>query len=46
MMAKKIKWEEMRPEEFVAARQAAPVAYLAIGPLECHSLHLPLGSIR
>jgi len=40
---KKIKWEQMRPDEFVAARDARPVAYLAIGPLEWHSLHLPLG---
>jgi len=40
----KFKWEEMRPDEFVAARTAAPVAYVAIGPLEWHSLHLPLGT--
>lgn len=42
-MAKKVKWEEMRPDEFVAAREGASVAYVAVGPLEWHSLHLPLG---
>ncbi len=40
----KIRWEEMLPHEFVAAREAKPVAYLAVGPLEWHSLHLPLGT--
>lgn len=41
---KKIAWEEMLPHEFIAAREAAPVAYMAIGPLEWHSFHLPLGN--
>jgi len=40
----KIKWEEMLPHEFLAARDAKPVAYVAVGPLEWHSLHLPLGT--
>jgi creatinine amidohydrolase len=41
---KKVKWEEMLPHELAAAREAFPVAYVAIGPLEYHSKHLPLGT--
>jgi creatinine amidohydrolase len=38
-----VRYELMRPEEIVAARAKAPVAYVPIGPLEWHGPHLPLG---
>jgi creatinine amidohydrolase len=34
----------MRPDEVVAARRHAPVAFLPVGPLEWHGPHLPLGT--
>ena len=36
-------YELMRPDQVVAARAAAPVAYVPVGPLEWHGPHLPLG---
>src|SRR3954452_823819 len=36
-------YEFMRPDQIVGARQAAPVAYIPVGPLEWHGPHLPLG---
>jgi len=44
MINKKVLYEEMLPEEFAAAIEAAPVAYLPLGTLEWHSFHLPLGA--
>jgi creatinine amidohydrolase len=39
----KIELELMTPDEVVAARDAASVAYVPIGPIEWHGPHLPLG---
>ena len=39
----KIRFEEMRPDELAAAREAAPVAYFPIGSTEYHGFHLPTG---
>lgn len=44
MTNKKVLYEEMLPNEFAEAIQAAPVAYLPLGTLEWHSFHLPLGA--
>lgn len=38
-----LRYELMRPEQVVAARARAPVAYVPMGPLEWHGPHLPLG---
>lgn len=40
---KKVRYEEMRPYEIVAARKGKPVAYLAIGGVEWHGEHNPVG---
>lgn len=40
----KILYTEMRPNEFEEALAKAPIAYLPLGTLEWHGLHLPLGS--
>ncbi len=39
-----VRYEFMRPQEILAAREKAPVAYLPIGPLEWHAPHLPYGT--
>lgn len=39
----KIRYEEMLPHEFEAARSAAPIAYLPWGAHEWHGLHNALG---
>jgi creatinine amidohydrolase len=36
--------ELLRPEELLAAQQECPLVYVPLGPLEWHSLHLPLGT--
>jgi creatinine amidohydrolase len=38
-----VRYERLRPEQIVAARAQAPVAYLPLGPLEWHGPHLPYG---
>jgi creatinine amidohydrolase len=38
-----VRYELMRPDQIIAARDRAPVAYLPIGPLEWHGPHLPYG---
>jgi creatinine amidohydrolase len=38
-----VRYEYLRPQQIVAARDKAPVVYIPIGPLEWHGLHLPLG---
>ena len=43
-MMRKIRFEEMLPHEFDDAIQECPVAYLPLGTLEYHGLHLPLGN--
>lgn len=40
----KILYEEMRPEEFLESLNEFPVAYLPLGTLEWHGLHMPLGA--
>ena len=37
------KWEELRPEEFLAELRRAPVVYWACGPMEDHGLQNALG---
>ena len=39
----KVRWEEMRPDELAAAREAAPVVYFPMGSTEYHGFHLPTG---
>lgn len=39
-----VRYEWMTPEEVVRAREAAPVAFVPIGPLEWHGPHLPMGT--
>jgi len=41
---KKVLYEELTPGEFSERLADCPVAYLPLGTLEWHSLHLPLGS--
>jgi creatinine amidohydrolase len=41
---KKVLYEELTPAEFSERLADCPVAYLPLGTLEWHSLHLPLGS--
>src|SRR4051794_24392902 len=38
-----VRYELMRPDEVVQAREQASIAYVPIGPLEWHGPHLPLG---
>lgn len=38
-----VHFELLRPGEIVAERDRCPLVYLPLGPLEWHSLHLPLG---
>jgi creatinine amidohydrolase len=39
-----IRYELMRPQQIIAAREKASVAYIPIGPLEWHAPHLPYGT--
>lgn len=43
-MTPNVRFERMRPDEIVAAREQSPLAFLPIGPLEWHGPHLPLGT--
>ncbi len=40
----KVQYETMTPPEIRAARESKPVAYLPLGTLEWHGLHLPVGN--
>lgn len=40
----KVKYSELRPEEFRQRLQQKPLAYLPLGTLEWHGEHLPLGA--
>lgn len=40
----KVLYEELRPDEFVDRLNNCPIAYLPLGTLEWHGMHLPLGS--
>ena len=44
MSCKKVLYEELQPSEFVERINTFPVAYLPLGTLEWHGLHLPLGA--
>jgi len=39
-----VRYEFMRPDQIIAAREQAPVAFVPLGPLEWHALHLPIGT--
>ena len=39
-----VRYELLRPQEIVAERERCPVVYLPLGPLEWHSLHMPVGT--
>jgi creatinine amidohydrolase len=39
-----IRYELLRPQQIIAAREKVPVAYVPIGPLEWHAPHLPYGT--
>jgi creatinine amidohydrolase len=39
-----VRFELLRPQEIVAERGRCPVAYVPVGPLEWHSLHMPVGT--
>jgi len=44
MDKRKVLYEELRPDEFLERLNECPIAYLPLGTLEWHGLHLPLGS--
>ena len=44
MMKKKVLYEELRPREFIEKINECPVAYLPLGTLEWHGLHMPYGA--
>ena len=41
---KKVLYEELQPAEFVEKVNEFPVAYLPLGTIEWHGLHMPLGA--
>jgi len=41
---RKVQYEEMLPHEFEDALREFPVAYVPVGSLEWHGLHLPMGT--
>lgn len=43
-MEEKVLYEELTPSDFILRLREAPIAYLPLGTLEWHGLHLPLGS--
>lgn len=43
-MKRKVRYELMTPDEIIVAREACPVAFVPVGPLEWHGPHLPLGT--
>lgn len=44
MSCDKVLYEELRPAEFVERINNCPIAYLPLGTLEWHGLHMPLGA--
>lgn len=44
MKENKVLYEELRPREFIERINECPVAYLPLGTLEWHGLHLPYGA--
>ncbi len=43
-MVPKVRYEEMLPHQIVEARQACPIAYVALGGVEWHGEHLAVGN--
>ncbi len=43
-MRQKVLYEELTPNEFQVRLKEAPIAYLPLGTLEWHGLHMPLGA--
>jgi creatinine amidohydrolase len=43
-MDREIRMEYLRPAQVVAEREACPLVFLPLGPLEWHGPHLPLGT--
>lgn len=41
--SREVRYERLRPQEIIAARELASVAYIPLGPLEWHGPHLPIG---
>lgn len=41
---REVRYDRLRPAEVVAARENCPVAWLPLGTIEWHGLHLPLGT--
>ncbi len=39
-----VQFELLRPGEIVAERDRCPLVYVPLGPLEWHSLHMPMGT--
>jgi creatinine amidohydrolase len=39
-----VQFELLRPDEIVAERERVPLVYVPLGPLEWHSLHMPVGT--
>ena len=39
-----VRFELLRPGEIVAERKRCPLVFVPVGPLEWHSLHLPVGT--
>ena len=40
---KEVRYELMRPAELIRRREACPLAYLPLGPIEWHGWHNPSG---
>ncbi len=38
-----VRYELLRPQQIIAAREKLPVAYIPLGPMEWHGPHLPFG---
>jgi creatinine amidohydrolase len=41
---KEVRFERLRPAQIVERRNECPVAYIPLGTLEWHSVHMPLGA--
>lgn len=44
MKSEKLMYENLLPEEFIERINNCPIAYLPLGSLEWHGLHMPLGA--
>ena len=42
-MESNVEYQYLRPQDMIARREAAPIAYMGLGVLEWHGLHNPLG---